>query len=44
LEFARNVLGFKEAHSTEIDKNTPYPIIDLTDEQRGISDVSSPMG
>ena len=29
IEFARNVLGLKGAHTTEIDKDTPYPIIDL---------------
>lgn len=33
IEFARNVLGLKEAHSTEIDKNTPYPIIDYLPDQ-----------
>lgn len=29
IEFARNVLGWKEAHSSEIDPNTPYPVIYL---------------
>lgn len=33
IEFARNVLGLKGAHSTEIDKNTPYPIIDFLPDQ-----------
>jgi len=27
VEFARNVVGLKKAHSTEVDPNTPYPII-----------------
>jgi CTP synthase len=29
IEFARNVLGWQEAHSSEIDPNTPYPVIYL---------------
>ncbi len=29
VEFARNVLGFDGAHSTEIDPSTPYPVVDL---------------
>ncbi|MCB2191624.1 MAG: CTP synthase [Deltaproteobacteria bacterium] len=29
IEYARNVLGWKEAHSSEIDPNTPYPVIYL---------------
>lgn len=33
VEFARNVLGLKGAHSTELDKNTPYPIIDFLPDQ-----------
>ena len=33
IEFARNVCGLKNAHSTEINPKTPYPIIDLMPEQ-----------
>ncbi len=33
IEFARNVLGYKEAHSTELNPSTPYPVIDLLPEQ-----------
>ncbi len=29
VEFARNVLGWKEAHTSEIDPNSPYPVIYL---------------
>ena len=36
IEFGRNVCGLKEANSTEINPNTPHPIIDLMPEQRGI--------
>ena len=32
IEFARNVLGWKEANSTEFDKSTPYPVIYLMKE------------
>lgn len=34
IEFARNVAGMKEAHTTEIDPKTPYPVICLMEEQR----------
>ncbi|MBS7624271.1 CTP synthase [Candidatus Bathyarchaeota archaeon] len=33
IEFARNVCGLKDANSTEIDENTPHPVIDLMPEQ-----------
>ncbi|MCF6465012.1 CTP synthase [Clostridium sp. Cult2] len=36
VEFARNVVGLKEAHSTEINPNTAYPVIDLMPEQKDI--------
>lgn len=35
IEYARNVLGLKEANSAEMDKNTPHPIIDLMHDQAG---------
>ena len=37
IEYARNVLGWAEAHSTEMVKETPYPVIDLMDEQKDIT-------
>lgn len=43
IEFARNVLGFKGAHSTEMDHKTPYPVIDLMEEQKGITDKGGTM-
>lgn len=36
IEFARNVLGYKDAHSTEMDENTQNPVIDLMEEQKKI--------
>ncbi|WP_461202056.1 CTP synthase [Anoxybacillus sp. TBDG-1] len=39
VEFARHVVGLKDAHSAEIDPNTPHPIIDLLPEQKDIEDL-----
>ena len=36
IEFARHVCGLKEANSTEINPDSPNPVIDLMPEQRGI--------
>jgi CTP synthase len=36
IEFARNVCGLKEANSTEINPESPYSVIDLMPEQRGL--------
>jgi CTP synthase len=36
IEFARNVLGLKGAHSTEFDENTKHPVICLLDAQRNV--------
>ena len=36
IEFARNVCGIKDAHSTEIDPSCANPIIDLMEEQKGL--------
>ena len=36
IEFARNVCGLKGANSTEFDKKTAYPVIDLMESQRAI--------
>ena len=33
IEFARNVLGLKGAHTTEVDPKTPYPVIDVMPDQ-----------
>jgi len=42
-EFARNVAGLKKAHSTEIDDQTPYPVISLLTEQQGIKEMGGTM-
>jgi CTP synthase len=36
IDVARNVLGLGSANSTEIDPNTPYPVIDLMPDQKGV--------
>ncbi|MCS6991590.1 MAG: CTP synthase [Chitinophagales bacterium] len=36
IEFARNVLGLAGAHSTEMNPDTPHPVIDMMEEQKKI--------
>lgn len=43
VEFARNVIGFIDAHSTEIHRKTPYPVIDLMEEQKGVTEKGGTM-
>ena len=42
-EFARNVAGMREANTTEADPRTPFPVISLLSEQRGIEDLGGTM-
>ena len=37
IEYARNVLGYTDAHSTEINPDTSYPVIDIMEEQKAIT-------
>ena len=37
IEFARNVLNLKGAHSKEFDRRTPYPVIDIMESQKKIT-------
>ncbi|GCE14129.1 CTP synthase [Tengunoibacter tsumagoiensis] len=43
IEFARNVLGLSGANSSEFDEQNPYPVIDLMNTQRNISDKGGTM-
>ena len=43
IEYARNVLGFKNADSTEMNEKTPYPVIDLMEKQKGITEKGGTM-
>ena len=36
IEFARNILGFSDAHSTEMDEKTQHPVINMMEEQKKI--------
>ncbi|MGZ4381973.1 MAG: CTP synthase, partial [Gaiellaceae bacterium] len=42
-EFARHVVGLEGANSTEMDPETPYPVIDLLPEQKEIEDLGGTM-
>lgn len=43
IEFARNVLGLKDAHSTEMTRMTMHPVIDLMEEQKGVTEKGGTM-
>lgn len=43
IEFARNVLGFEKANSTEFNSKTPYPVIDMMEDQKKISGLGGTM-
>lgn len=43
VEFARDVLGLKQAHSSEIDPTTPDPVIDLMESQKEVTDKGGTM-
>ena len=43
IEFGRNVLGFDDAHSTEMNSITKHPVIDLMEEQKGVTEKGGTM-
>lgn len=43
VEFGRNVLGLSDAHSTEMDAETSYPVIDIMEEQKSVQDMGGTM-
>ena len=43
IEFARNVLNYEGANSTEFDKDTPHPVIDLLPEQKEVDRLGGTM-
>ncbi|WP_333693921.1 CTP synthase [Flavobacterium sp.] len=43
IEYARNVLGFEDANSTEMNSQTAHPVIDLMEEQKTITDKGGTM-
>ena len=43
IEFARNVLGYKDANSREMDEQTPHKVIDIMEEQKSITQMGGTM-
>ena len=43
IEFARNVLGYTDANSSEMDAETPYNVIDMMEEQKNITQMGGTM-
>ena len=43
IEFARNVLNMEDAHSSEMNARTPFPVIDLMESQKDIADLGGTM-
>ncbi len=43
IDYARNVLDMAGANSSELDPSTPYPVIDLMETQRGVTDLGGTM-
>lgn len=43
IEYARDVLGWKDAHSVEMNPNTTHPVIDMMEEQKKISGMGGTM-
>lgn len=43
IEIARNLLGLKEANSTEFEPETPHPVVSLLTEQKGVKDMGGTM-
>ncbi len=43
IEYGRNVLGLKDAHSTEMDAKTGYPVINMMEEQKKIKMMGGTM-
>jgi CTP synthase len=43
IEFARHVLGYTDAHTTEIAEDSKYPVISMMEEQKSISNMGGTM-
>jgi CTP synthase len=43
IEFARNVCGIEGAHTTEVNKQTPHPVVCLMEEQEKVVDLGGSM-
>lgn len=43
IEFARTILGYQQANSTEMDESTPHPVISLMEEQKAVTEKGGTM-
>ena len=43
IAFARNVLGYTDANSREMDEKTPHNVIDIMEEQKAITNMGGTM-
>ena len=43
IEFGRNIMGLEGAHSSEFDKDTPHPVIDLMEDQNDVTEKGGTM-
>ncbi|MFP6634198.1 MAG: CTP synthase [Planctomycetota bacterium] len=43
IEFGRNIMGLEGAHSSEFDKDTPHPVIDLMADQNDVTEKGGTM-
>ena len=44
IEYSRNILGYTDANSTEMNENTSHPVINLMEEQKTITDKGGTQG
>jgi CTP synthase len=38
IEYSRNILGYTQANSTEMNEGTPHPVVNLMEEQKNVTD------
>ncbi len=43
IEYSRNILGYAEANSTEMNEKTPHPVVNLMEEQKNVTDKGGTM-
>lgn len=43
IEYSRNILGYTEANSTEMNEKTPHPVVSLMEEQKNVTDKGGTM-
>lgn len=43
VEFARNVVGLRDAHTTEVNPHTPHPVVKMLDEQESVKELGGTM-